>query len=205
LSTLEYMGKRLDTVAKHTRNVDEFQQALAHIEEAATKRMPVSSEEAPATTRKGMPSRSNSIFSPALGLKPTKSLDLPPALQDALRNAGISFNQDSIEALLESVKGIQLEREKKLQDHYKSASTSVQGTLAERLSKADGDLKSITKGLYSHTPFHQVHLADPKLEEELRKMEKQLDEAEDQLLSAEANELSLSDPKVRAFIAKYGK
>jgi hypothetical protein len=192
------MGKRLDTVAKHSRNVDEFQQALAHIEEAATKRMPVPSEEAPATTRKGMPSRSNSIFSPALGLKPTKSLDLPPALQDALRNAGISFNQDSIEALLESVKGIQLEREKKLQDHYKSASTSVQGTLAERLSKADGDLKSITKGLYSHTP-------DPKLEEELRKMEKQLDEAEDQLLSAEANELSLSDPKVRAFIAKYGK
>jgi hypothetical protein len=199
------MGKRLDTVAKHTRNVDEFQQALAHIEEAATKRMPAPSEQVPATTRKSMQSRSNSIFSPALGLKPTKSLDLPPALQDALRNANISFNQDSIDALLESVKVIQLEREKKLQDHYKSASTSVQGTLAERLSRADGDLKSITKGLYSYTPFHQVHLADPKLEEELRKIEKQLDEAEDQLLSAEANELSMSDPKVRAFIAKYGK
>jgi predicted ribosome quality control (RQC) complex YloA/Tae2 family protein len=194
----------LDTVTAYTSNIDEFQQALAHIEGAATTRMPNVSEEALKTPRKHAPSGSKSVFSPALKLKPSKSLDLPPALQDALRHANISYNQDSLEYLLESMSKVQLEREKKLQDHYDSASSSVHSTLAERLSRADGDLKTILKGLYSHTPFQQVHLTDPKLDNELKRMEKELDEAEDQLLSAETNELSLSDPKVRAFIAKYG-
>lgn len=199
------MGKRLDTVTTYTKNVDEFQQALAHIEGAATTRMPNVGEESSTTARKRTPSGLKSVFSPALKLKPSKTLDLPPALQDALRHANISFNQDSIEHLLESLSKVQLEREKKLQDHYGSSSDSVHGTLAERLSRADSDLNTILKGLYSHTHFQQVHLTDPRLGDELKRMEKELDEAEDQLLSAEANGLSLSDPKVRAFIAKYGK
>ena len=198
------MSKRLDTVTAYTANVDEFQQALAHIEGAATTRMHNASEETLNNNRKRAPSGSKSIFSPMLKLKPSTLLDLPSALQDALRHANISFNQDSIESLLESVSRVQLEREKKLQVHYDSSSSSVHGTLAERLSRADGDLKTITKGLYSHTAFQQVHLIDPELEGELKRLEKQLSEAEDQLLSAEANELSLSDPKVRAFVAKYG-
>lgn len=200
------MGKRLDTVAKYTRDVDEYQQAFMHIRDAATARMPKPSDEAsPSAARKRAPSGSKSIFSPALKLKPTPSLDLPPALQQALRRANISYSKETIDVLLESVAQTQLEREKKLQNHYDSSSSAMQAALAERLSKADGELQSILKPLYSHTPFRQVHLTDPKLEEELTLMERELGEAEDQLLSAEANELSLSDPRVKAFIAKYGK
>jgi hypothetical protein len=199
------MGKRLDTVAGYTRDVDEFQQALVHIEGAAKQRMPTPGEEPSATARTRAISRSNSAFSPAFKLKPSKSLDLPPAVQDALRHAHISSNHDSIEALLASLSKVQLERENRLQEHYDTSSSSVHGTLAERLSRADGDLKTILKGLYLHTPFQQVHLNNPELEDELKRLEMELDEANDQLLSAEANELSLSDPKVRAFIAKYGK
>lgn len=206
LSTLEYMGKRLDTVATYTRNVDEYQQALAHIRDAATARMPEPSDVAsPSKARKRAPSGSKSIFSPALKLKPTPVLDLPPALQEALRRANISFSKENIDVLLESLAQTQLEREKKLQDHYSSSLLAMHGTLAERLSTADADLKSILKGLYAHTPFKRVHLTDPKLEDELKHLEKELDKAEDQLVSAEANELSLSDPRVKAFIAKYGK
>ncbi|KAF2684386.1 hypothetical protein K458DRAFT_338469 [Lentithecium fluviatile CBS 122367] len=205
LSTLEYMGNRLDTVTAYTRNFDEFQQALAHIDEAAAKRMSNAGEEAPAPSRRRTSSAPKSAFTPGFKLKPTKSLDLPPALQDALRHANIAFHHDNIEALLDTLSKVQLERERKLQDHFDSSSSSTHGTLAERLSKADSDLKTILKGLYSHTPFQQVHLTNPKLEEELRKMESELEEAGDQLISAEANELSLSDARVRAFIAKHGK
>jgi hypothetical protein len=199
------MTKRLDIVSTYTGNVDEFQQALAHIEGAAKKRMPRSAEEVSKPAMKRATSAPKSVFSPALKLKPTKSLELPRALQDALRNANVSTNHESIEALLSSLSTIQLEREHKLREHYDSSTSSTHGTLAERFSRADSDLKTILNGLYSHTPFQQVHLTNPELDDELQKMEKELDEANDRLLIAEANELSLSDPKVRAFIAKYGK
>ena len=59
--------------------------------------------------------------------------------------------------------------------------------------------------LYKHTPFQQVNLTNTKLEEELKAMDKKLDDANEQLLSAEVNQISLDDLKVRAFIAKYGR
>ncbi|KAL1592248.1 hypothetical protein SLS60_011325 [Paraconiothyrium brasiliense] len=205
VATLDYMAKRLDTVHGYTRDVDEFQQALAHISQVAAKRIPDTTKALTRPDVRRTKSGRNSIFSPALKLKPTKALDLPPALEDALRHTSISFNQDSIEALQESLTKIQIERSKRLQDHYDSDSASTQAALAERLSKADADLKSILGPLYKHTPFQQVNLVDIKLEKELDEMEKKLDDASEQLMSAEANELSLSDPKVRAFIAKYGR
>ncbi|KAJ4291729.1 hypothetical protein N0V90_009624 [Kalmusia sp. IMI 367209] len=205
VATLDYMAKRLDTVTDYTKNVDEFQQALAQVGEAATKRMPSALTEVAKPEKKRVTSGRNSIFSPALKLKPTQTLNLPPALQDALRHANVSFNHDSIGALQDSLVQVQLERAKKLQNHYDSASTSTRSILAERLSKADGDLGMILGPLYKHTPFQQVNLTDARLEKELKKMERELDDANEQLLSAEANELSLSDPKVRAFIAKYAR
>lgn len=199
------MGKRLDTVTAYTRNVDEFQQALTHISEAAAKRIPDANGEPATPARKRTISTPKSAFSPAIKLKPSKSLDLPPALQEALRHASISFNQDSVDALLDSLSNIQLERNTKLQDHYSSSSSSAHENLAERFSKADGELKTILNALYSHTPFQQVQLTNPKLENRLGNMEKELEKADQQLLEAEANELSLSDAKVRSFIGKYGK
>lgn len=205
ITTLEYMAKRLDTVGGWTKDVDEFQQALAHISQAAARRMPdVEAELTKPKPRRSLSAR-NSIFSPALKLKPSKALDLPPALQDALRHANVSFNQDDIEALRESLARTQLERAKKIQDHYSSASASTQSMLAERLSKADGDVRLILGPLYKHTPYQQINLTDTKLEDELKAMDDKLDDANEQLLSAEVNQISLDDPKVRAFIAKYGR
>jgi hypothetical protein len=205
VTTLDYMAKRLNTVNDYTRNVDEFQQALAHINEAATKRMQDMGTEVSRPDLGRTKSGRNSIFSPALKLKPTKALDLPPALQEALRHASISYNQDSVEALQESLRKIQIERWKKLQDHNDSDAASTQAILAERLGKADADLRSIFGPLYKHAPFQQVNLVDAKLERELEKMDRELDDASEQLLNAEAHELSLSDPRVRAFIAKHGR
>ncbi|KAF2443095.1 hypothetical protein P171DRAFT_416491 [Karstenula rhodostoma CBS 690.94] len=205
VTTLDYMAKRLNTVNDYTKNVDEFQQAVAHISQAAAKRLQDTDTKVLRPEIRRAKSSRNSIFSPALKLKPTKALDLPAALQDALRHASISFNQDSIEALQESLAKIQIERAKKLQDHYDSDSTSTQAVLAERLSKADADLRLIFGPLYKHTPFQQVNLTDAKLERGLEKMDQELDDASEQLLTAEANELSLSDPRVRAFIAKHGR
>lgn len=199
------MGKRLDTITNHTKNVDEFQQAVAHISSAASQRMPDPNAEATTPARKRATSGPKSAFSPGVKLKPSKALDLPPALSEALRHANISVNHENLDALVASLHEVQLEREKKLQEHYDSSSSATHGTLAERLSKADGDLRSILGTLYSHTPFQQVNLSDPKLENELKHVERELEDANDQLLSAEASELSLSDPKVRSFIAKYGK
>lgn len=138
-------------------------------------------------------------------LKPSKTLDLPVALQDALRHAGIPFNQDSIEALQDTLIHAQAEREKKLQDHFDSTSTSTHDRFAERSSKADSDLRVILDALFKHTPFHQVHLSNARLERQLRDMEADLETKNHELMEAESNELSLSDPKVRAFIKKYGK
>lgn len=205
VTTLDYMAKRLNTINDYTKNVDEFQEALAHITQAAAKRMQDTSTAVTRPEIRRAKSSRNSIFSPALKLKPTKALDLPVALQDALRHASISFNQDSTEALRESLGKIQIERSKKLQDHYDSDSSSTQAVLAERLSKADADLRLIFGPLYKHTPFQQVNLTDAKLERELERIDRELDDASEQLLNAEANELSLSDPKVRAFIAKHGR
>ena len=199
------MGKRLDTVTSHTRNVDGFQQALAHVREVASQRMPDPNAESLTPSRKRATSGPKSAFSPAIKLKPPKALDLPPVLQDALRHAGVSFNQDSVEALQESLIKTQIEREKKLEDHYVSVSSSTHERLAERFSQADADLRAILDALYSHTPFQQIRLTNPKLEEQLREMERELEKSDHKLLSAEANELSLSDPKVRAFISRYGK
>jgi hypothetical protein len=144
-------------------------------------------------------------FTPMVKLQPTKTLDLPAALQDALRHAGMLFNQDSVEALQDSLIHAQLEREKKLQDHYASTSTSTHDRLAERSSQADRDARVIADALFKHTPFQQVHLANARLGKQLRDMETELEMKDRELVEAEHNELSLSDPRVRAFVAKYGR
>lgn len=138
-------------------------------------------------------------------LKPTVSLDLPAALQDALRHAGISFHQDNLEGLQDTLIQAQIEREKKTQEHFQATATTTHDQVAERSSKADRDLRTIVDALYAHTPFQQVSLTNPKLEAQLKAMDRVLDYEERALLEAEGNELSLSDPKVRAFIAKYGR
>lgn len=198
------MGKRLDTVTSHTKSVDGFQQALAHVNAAAAQRMLDPSAEALTPSRKRTTSGPKSALF-GIKLKPTKALDLPPALQDALRHAGISFNQDSVEGLQESLIKTQLEREKKLEDHYISASSSTHERLGERFGKADVDLRAILDALYSHTPFSQIHLTSLELEEQLKDMERELVDSDHKLLNAETNQLSPSDPKVRAFVGKYGK
>ncbi|KAF2002311.1 hypothetical protein P154DRAFT_462854 [Amniculicola lignicola CBS 123094] len=204
LSTLEYMGKRLDTVATHNKNVNDFQRALSHVNDAAIQRTHHPKVDNSTPSRRHTASGSKSAFTPLIKLKPTKSLELPAALADALRYAGVSFNQDSIEALREALSKTQREREKKLKDHYASASTSTHELLAEKMGTADVGLRAILNPLYQHTPFQEVHLADPTLELDLKSMEKELEDADRKLLNAEASELSLSDPKVRAFISKFG-
>jgi hypothetical protein len=204
LSTLDFMSRRLDTVTSHTDNVHEFQQALEHINSAAQQRISDLNTEALTPSRRRATSGLKGTF-PPVKLKPTKPLDLPKAVQDALRYAGVSFNQNNVEALGESLVKTQLEREKKLDEHYASASSSTQETLAERLGKADGDLKPIVDALYAHTPFSTVDLVDSERETQLKEMERELQNADHELLNAEAGELSLSDPKVRAFVSKYGK
>jgi hypothetical protein len=66
-------------------------------------------------------------------------------------------------------------------------------------------LRAILSALYKHAPFQQASLTDPELDEQLKAMELELENKDRELLDAEGSELSLSDPKVRAFIAKYGK
>ncbi|KAF2475786.1 uncharacterized protein BDR25DRAFT_278437 [Lindgomyces ingoldianus] len=204
LSTLDYMSERLDTITIYTTKIDDFRHALDHVKAAALQHMPTSNVEALTPSRKRTMSTPKSPLSTIVKLKPSKSVDLPPALEDALRQAGISFNHDSIESLMEALMNTQLEREKKLDDHYTSASSSTHESLAEVFGKADIKLRLILGALYSHTPFRQVHLSNPKLEEQLKEMEKGLEDADRKLLNAEANELSLNDPRVKAFISKYG-
>lgn len=199
------MGKRLVTVAESTTHADEFQQALSHISSAASKRMPDVHPQTPVSLKRRTTSGPLSAFTPIAKLKPAKPLDLPMALQDALRHAGISFAQDSVDALQDTLIQAQYERERKLQDHFQSSSISSHEILAERANKADRELRAITKALYAHTPFQQVSLTDTKVEAQLKKMDRELEDKNDELLDAEGNELSLSDPRVRAFIAKYGK
>jgi hypothetical protein len=198
------MGKRLDIVATSTKDCDEFRHALAHIQAAAAKRMPETHTTVATPALRRMTS-GTSAFTPMVKLKPSQSLDLPVALQDALRHTGISFNHDSIEDLQDSLLQAQHERHKKLQDHYESTTTSTHVGLAERSSKADADLRVMMETLYKHTPFQQVSLTNPRWEEQLKAMERELEEKDRELLEAEGNELSLSDPSVRAFIAKYGR
>lgn len=138
-------------------------------------------------------------------LKPTKTLDLPVALQEALRHAGVVFNQDSLEALQASLVRTQAEREKKLQHHFDSAAKLTHDKLAERFSRADNEIQVITDALYKHTPFHEVHLTNTKLETQLKAVERELEEKDRELLELEGNGLSLDDSRVRAFIAKYGQ
>ena len=204
LSTLEYMGKRLSIITTSTQDTDGFQQALAHVQVAAAKRMPETHAPVATPGLKRMNS-GTSAFTPMVKLKPTSTLDLPSALQDALRYAGISFSQDNIESLQDVLQQAQLERSKKLQDHYESTAISTHDGLAERSSKADADLRAILSALYKHAPFQQASLTDPELDEQLKAMELELENKDRELLNAEGSELSLSDPKVRAFIAKYGK
>lgn len=138
-------------------------------------------------------------------LKPTPSLDLPVALQEALRHAGISFSHAHLEALQDALIHAQVEREKKVHDHFRATDTTTHEKIAERSSKADGDLRIVMDALYAHTPFQQVSLTDPQLEAQLKAMERELEDKDRELLEAEGNELSLSDAKVRAFIGKYGR
>ena len=198
------MGKRLDVITKTSQDADALQQAVAHINEATAKRLPDLHARVQTPALKKTTS-SSSAFTPMVKLKPIKTIDLPAVLQDALRHAGISFNHTSIEFLQNSLLKTQLERAEKLKDHHESTSASSHNTLAERLHKVDGDVNIITDALYKHTPFQEVSLASSELQEQLRSMEREMEEKDRQLLEAEANELSLSDPKVRAFMAKYGK
>ncbi|KAH5298617.1 hypothetical protein HBI18_041650 [Parastagonospora nodorum] len=205
LTTLDYMGKRLNTITTSTQDVDGFQQALAHVSDAASKRLPEAHAIRPTPPRRRTTSEPLSAFTPMVKLKPSKTLDLPVALQDALRHAGIPFNQDSIEALQDSLIRAQAEREGKLREHYASTSTSTHDKLAQRSSKADADLRVIVDALFKHTPFQQVHLTDARLDRQLRDLEAEVEKKNHELLEAEGNVLSLSDPKVRAFVNKYGK
>ncbi|KAF9694117.1 hypothetical protein EKO04_007787 [Ascochyta lentis] len=205
LSTLDYMSKRLDIVSTSSADVDEFQQAIAHMAEAASKRMPDVHALRPTPVKRRTSSVPLSAFTPVTKLKPTPSLDLPAALQDALRQASVSFNQDSLEALQNTLMLARAEREKKTAEHFQATARTTHEKIAERSSKADGDLRIIMKALYAHTPFQQVSLSDARLEAQLKATERELDDKERELLEAEGNELNLNDPKVRAFVAKYGR
>jgi hypothetical protein len=198
------MGKRLETITTRAKDSDEFQQAVAHMQAAAAKRMP----ETPALPQTPGLKRMNSntsAFTPMVKLKPSQALDLPVALQDALRHAGISFSHDKLESLQDSLMQVQLERSKKLEDHYASSALSTHEQLAGRSRKADADLRVTIDAVYKHTPFQQMSLTNPKLDEHLASMERELEEKDQELLDAEGSELSLSDPKVRAFIGKYSR
>ncbi|KAF2637631.1 hypothetical protein P280DRAFT_458234 [Massarina eburnea CBS 473.64] len=206
LTTLEYMGKRLHTVTEYTDGVDQFQQAVVHVGDAAAERIPDAHAEAVTPMRsRALSTPKSSLFTPAFTLKPPKSMDLPAALQDALRHANMSDSHDSIETLTAALSRAQFERSTRLREHYDSSSASTHGTLAARTSRADGDLRTILRKLYSHTAFQQVQLTDAKIEEEVRRMGRELDMANDELLTAETNELSMDDARVRAFVSKYGK
>lgn len=199
------MGKRLTIVSASSTDVDEFHQAIAHVNEAASKRMPDAHAQRPTPVKRRTSSVPLSAFTPMTKLKPTTSLGLPAALQDALRHAGISFHQDTLEALQDTLIQTQAEREKKGRDHFQATATTTHEQVAERSSRADGDLRIIMNALYAHTPFQQVSLTNSKLEAQLKAMDRELDSKDRELLEAEGSELSLSDPKVRAFIAKYGR
>lgn len=199
------MGKRLGIVSASSTDADEFRQAIAHISEAASKRMPDVHAQRPTPVKRRTSSVPLSAFTPITKLKPTRTLDLPVALQDALRHADISFSHESLEALQDTLIQAQIEREKKAQEHFQATAIATHEQIAERSSKADRDLRIITDALYAHTPFQQVSLTNAKLEAQLKAMDRELDYKDRELLEAEGNELSLSDPKVRAFIAKYGR
>jgi hypothetical protein len=199
------MGKRLDTITTDSKDVDEFQQALALVNDATSKRLPDTHVAHLTPLKRRNTSGPSLAFTPMIKLKPSKTVDLPTTLQDALRYAGIPFNQDSIEPLQDLLIRTQFEREQKLLDHYGTTSISTHERIAERSGKADTDLRVIADTLFKHTLFQEVHLANHRLEKQLKDMEGTLEAKNHELLEAESNELSLSDPKVRAFIAKYGK
>jgi hypothetical protein len=198
------MGKRLDTITTYAKGADEFQQALAHVNQAASERMTELHAVRPTPIRRTTTGNS-SAFTPMVKLRPTKTLDIPVTLQDALRRVGVPFSQDSIEALQDSVTHAQLERDRKLREHYDSTSTSAHELLAERSSKADSDARVILDALYKHTLFQQVRLTDANMDEQRKSIERDLEDKDGELLEAEGNELRLSDPQVRSFIAKYGR
>lgn len=200
------MAKRLEIVSASSTDVDEFHQAIAHVSEAASKRMPDVHGQRPTPVKRRTSSVPLSAFTPVMKLKPTASLALPAALQDALRHAGVSFHAfDTLEGLQDSLIQTQAERDKKSQDHFQATAATTQEQIAERSSRADRDLRSILDVLYAYTPFQQVSLTNPKLDAQLKAMDRELDHKDRELLDAEGSELSLSDPKVRAFIAKYGR
>lgn len=199
------MSKRLGIVSASSSDADEFQQAMAHISKAVAQRMPDVHKPRPTPIKRRTSSVPLSAFTPMTKLKPTVSLDLPAALQDALRYTGVSFHQDSLEQLQDTLVQAQDEREKKTQEHFKATAATTHEQVAKHSSKADRDLRTITAALYAHTPFQRVNLTNPKLEAQLKATNRDLDYKERELLEAEGNELSLSDPKVRAFIEKYGR
>lgn len=198
------MGRRLDTITTKAEGVDEFQQALAHVDAAASKRMTEVHVVRPTPMRRTTTGNS-SAFTPMVKLRPTKTLDIPVALQDALRRVGIPFSQDSIEALQDSVIHARLQRDMKLGEHYDSTAASAHELVAERSCKADNDARVILDALFKHTLFQQVRLTDAKMDEQLESIGRDLQDKERELQEAVGNELSLSEPRVRAFVAKYGR
>ncbi|KAF2012983.1 hypothetical protein BU24DRAFT_494881 [Aaosphaeria arxii CBS 175.79] len=205
LSTLDFMAKRLDIVSNHAKDVHEFQHAFALVREEAAKRMPEPIAETPKSSRKRTISRPSLDFTPAVKFKPAKNLDLPPSVQDALRHAGVSFSQDSLEELQESLSRTLIERQEKLAQHYESATVTAHDKLAERFDKADAELRDILDAVYADTKFKTVRLTDEQLEAEMKTLEEQLEEGEQKLLVAETESLSMEDPKVKAFVEKYAR
>jgi hypothetical protein len=61
------------------------------------------------------------------------------------------------------------------------------------------------EALYAHTPFVTVQMKDPEVERMIRETEGRIEDAEMELLGLETGELSLGDPRVKAFVEKYGK
>jgi len=197
------MTKRLQIVDDRAQQANDFHLALEHIGRAATEKSQVPQTEQLESPRKRALSTAKSLF-PPVTLKPSSALHIPPAVEEALRNAGISFNLSSAETLQETLAQVGLEREQKLRDHYSSASSTAQQTLADVVGKADVELLALTHALYSYTPFQTVHLANPSLEQQMDDREQELEAADQSLLTTETSELSLTDPKVKAFIGKWG-
>lgn len=199
------MGKRLNSLTRINEEADGFRRALSHINEVTSKRMMNTATVQATPSRRGTTSAPSLAFTPMVKLRPSRALDLPPALQDALRHVGVPFNQDSLEALQDSLSHVQVERTKKLVEHYETAAMTSHDRLAERSSTADVELRTVLDAVYKHTSYRQVQLADAALEAQLKSLEREIEGRSQDVLEAENNELNLNDPKVRVFIAKYGK
>lgn len=198
------MSDRLDVINKEATKLDGFMQALEHVNKAASQRMVDPSKENMAASRKRTGSAPKSILSPPMKMRPTKTIKLPAVVEDALRQAGVAFHQDSVDALRETLAKAQLERHQKLEEQYSAASSSTHEILAEVLGKADADLRAILDALYCNTDYRTVSFSDKSLDERLKKLEAELEDVDHNIMNAESEELSTGEEKVARFIQKWG-